>query len=440
MEGEEGEAKIVKDRFISTSMILLPDRLVLDRAHLLAVQDRVPDALGFLYTGTLARTLRQRLHLPAARRRAQVALTPVVAIAVLHCHDLHQRAPLLRQLHIEISLECSNPRTCARSSTPRRRSCARTAIACGSSCSARSPIVVTTFTTPPPPAPRSALKSAVALKNHVGAMPTLYCTPRRTHRPSVSFSGGKRDGPICGLESESTAQPSARSKRIAEMLARGDSSAPDATECPTRSGGPAPASASRSTSASASVSTSTSRRVFSRAHESTSHSGAPSASRLIVALTDIEPFAPHWGALAHVDLSHKGLESAARLKELVPALDGLSLNEPFRRLLDFADGEWEQCRNLIQSIKIWSLMPKAASLKEMLAKCIQEQGLRTYLFTYAPHYSTLSLSLLSRTFCLPLRTVTSIVSKMIWNEELSAFLAQSGDVVVFRRIELSHAQ
>ena len=162
-----------------------------------------------------------------------------------------------------------------------------------------------------------------------------------------------------------------------------------------------------------------------------------------------------------------------------------SISKPFRRLLDFADrqvftgppestrdhimqaskalqdGEWETCRDLIQSIKIWSLMPEASIVKEMLAKyakqlfsltkkklsiffClsrrIQEQGLRTYLFTYAPHYSSLSLSLLSRTFSLPLRTVTSIVSKMIWNEELSASLDQSGGVIVFHRIELSRSQ
>ncbi|PPQ99727.1 hypothetical protein CVT24_009710 [Panaeolus cyanescens] len=141
-----------------------------------------------------------------------------------------------------------------------------------------------------------------------------------------------------------------------------------------------------------------------------------------------------------------------------------TISKPFRRLLDFADrqvftgppestrdhimqaskalqdGEWEKCRDLIQSIKIWSLMPEAATVKEMLGKRIQEQGLRTYLFTYAPHYSSLSLSLLSRTFSLPLRTVSSIVSKMIWSEELSASLDQSDGVVVFQRIELSRAQ
>ncbi|KAJ2922019.1 hypothetical protein H1R20_g15078, partial [Candolleomyces eurysporus] len=141
-----------------------------------------------------------------------------------------------------------------------------------------------------------------------------------------------------------------------------------------------------------------------------------------------------------------------------------AISKPFRRLLDFAerqvftgppestrdhimqaskalqDGDWEKCKDLVQSIKIWSLMPEAASVKEMLGQRIQEQGLRTYLFTYAPHYSSCSLSLLSRTFSLPLRTVTSIVSKMIWSEELSASLDQSAGVVVFHRIDLSRQQ
>ena len=32
------------------------------------------------------------------------------------------------------------------------------------------------------------------------------------------------------------------------------------------------------------------------------------------------------------------------------------------------NGEWEKCRDLIQSIKIWSLMPEASAVKDMLAK------------------------------------------------------------------------
>ncbi|KAF6762944.1 eukaryotic translation initiation factor 3 domain-containing protein [Ephemerocybe angulata] len=135
-----------------------------------------------------------------------------------------------------------------------------------------------------------------------------------------------------------------------------------------------------------------------------------------------------------------------------------TISKPFRRLLDFADrqvftgppestrdhimqaskalqdGDWEKCRDLIQSIKIWTLMPEAASVKEMLGQAPHIS------LTYAPHYSSCSLSLLSRTFSLPLRTVTSIVSKMIWSEELAASLDQAGGVVVFHRIDLTRPQ
>lgn len=71
-----------------------------------------------------------------------------------------------------------------------------------------------------------------------------------------------------------------------------------------------------------------------------------------------------------------------------------AISKPFRRLLDFADrqvftgppestrdhimqaskalqdGEWEKSRDLIQSIKIWSLMPEEKSVKEMLARYV----------------------------------------------------------------------
>ena len=54
---------------------------------------------------------------------------------------------------------------------------------------------------------------------------------------------------------------------------------------------------------------------------------------------------------------------------------------------------------------------------------VQEEGLRTYLFTYAPFYDTLSLSTLSGMFDLPEQKVTALVSKMIHHEELAAALA-----------------
>ncbi|KAJ7202834.1 hypothetical protein GGX14DRAFT_653064 [Mycena pura] len=212
------------------------------------------------------------------------------------------------------------------------------------------PIVVTRFTTPPPSAakaPASAMKTALRTPGTTPASVlkdpsrARYRTPaRRGHRRSVSFSDGKRDGPIRGLDSAHTMQPSARSKRIAEMLVRSDSSAEFDSDTPTKSGAPASGSggslASASASASASVSvasTSTPRRVFSRTNAQrngtflTECSFGVAHDRLVEVLTDVEPFEPHWETLSTVDLAGRRLESVARLKEFVPALDALNLNE-----------------------------------------------------------------------------------------------------------------
>ncbi|KAI1328442.1 eukaryotic translation initiation factor 3 subunit 8 N-terminus-domain-containing protein [Xylariaceae sp. FL0255] len=106
-----------------------------------------------------------------------------------------------------------------------------------------------------------------------------------------------------------------------------------------------------------------------------------------------------------------------------------------------AAGEWKKSIGFIHSIKIWDLMPNTEEIKAMLSKQIQEEGLRTYLFTYAPFYDTLAVSTLSSMFELEDRKVAAIVSKMISHEELAAALDQVTSTVIFRKgVELSRLQ
>ncbi|KAH7041557.1 eukaryotic translation initiation factor 3 subunit 8 N-terminus-domain-containing protein [Microdochium trichocladiopsis] len=106
-----------------------------------------------------------------------------------------------------------------------------------------------------------------------------------------------------------------------------------------------------------------------------------------------------------------------------------------------AAGEWKKATNFIHSIKIWDLLPSAEEIKTMLSKQIQEEGLRTYLFTYAPFYDTLAVSTLSAMFELEDRKVAAVVSKMISHEELAAALDQVTAIVIFRKgVELSRLQ
>ncbi|KAI1318099.1 Translation initiation factor 3 subunit c [Mortierella claussenii] len=140
------------------------------------------------------------------------------------------------------------------------------------------------------------------------------------------------------------------------------------------------------------------------------------------------------------------------------------ISKPFRRMLDYnsrqvfsgppentrdhimgaakalASGEWQKSIELINAIKIWELMPSSDKIKEMLNRKIQEEGLRTYLFANASHYSSVGLEQLAKMFDLPLSAVISIVSKMVWNEELSASIDQVSNVVVLHHVEATKLQ
>ena len=106
-----------------------------------------------------------------------------------------------------------------------------------------------------------------------------------------------------------------------------------------------------------------------------------------------------------------------------------------------AAGDWKKSVELVNAIKIWELVSQSEKIKEMLTEQIQEEGLRTYLFTYAPFYDTLAVSVLAGMFELSERKVAAVVSKMISHEELAAALDQVNSAIIFRKgVELSRLQ
>ncbi|KAJ5156762.1 Eukaryotic translation initiation factor 3 subunit C [Penicillium capsulatum] len=116
--------------------------------------------------------------------------------------------------------------------------------------------------------------------------------------------------------------------------------------------------------------------------------------------------------------------------------DGVIMSAKF-----LAAGDWKKAAEMLTSIKIWDLMPQPEKVKEMLSQQTQEEGLRTYLFTYAPFYDSLSISSLATMFELPAKKISAIISRMISHEELAAALDQVNDAIVFRKgVELSRLQ
>ncbi|XP_051959357.1 eukaryotic translation initiation factor 3 subunit C [Xyrauchen texanus] len=107
-------------------------------------------------------------------------------------------------------------------------------------------------------------------------------------------------------------------------------------------------------------------------------------------------------------------------------------------------GDWRTCHSFIinekMNSKVWDLFPEMQRVREMLVRKIQEESLRTYLFTYSSVYDSLSMETLSEMFELELPTVHSIISKMIINEELMGSLDQPTQTVVMHRTEPTSLQ
>uniref|UniRef100_A0A3Q0S960 Eukaryotic translation initiation factor 3 subunit C n=1 Tax=Amphilophus citrinellus TaxID=61819 RepID=A0A3Q0S960_AMPCI len=107
-------------------------------------------------------------------------------------------------------------------------------------------------------------------------------------------------------------------------------------------------------------------------------------------------------------------------------------------------GDWRTCHSFIinekMNSKVWDLFPEAQRVREMLVRKIQEESLRTYLFTYSSVYDSISMETLSEMFELEMPTVHSIISKMIINEELMASLDQPTQTVVMHRTEPTSLQ
>ena len=71
------------------------------------------------------------------------------------------------------------------------------------------------------------------------------------------------------------------------------------------------------------------------------------------------------------------------------------------------NGDWKRCRDFIinekMNAKVWDLFYEADKVRSMLSRKIQEETLRTYLFTYSKVYNSISVvsarSVLTGSFC-----------------------------------------
>ena len=76
-------------------------------------------------------------------------------------------------------------------------------------------------------------------------------------------------------------------------------------------------------------------------------------------------------------------------------------------------GEWSKSIEILDGHDVWKLIPNKDEVKAVLYGRVKEEALRTYLFTNAKHYHSLSLDRLSDMFDLPKQRAHAIISKMM---------------------------
>jgi len=98
-------------------------------------------------------------------------------------------------------------------------------------------------------------------------------------------------------------------------------------------------------------------------------------------------------------------------------------------------GDWQKANKYVFRLKMWELMHNSEYVKSMVTAKIKEEALRTYLFTYATQYLSISLKTLMETFDLTAAVVYRITSKMMVNEQLQGSWDQPSASIVMHAQE-----
>ena len=96
------------------------------------------------------------------------------------------------------------------------------------------------------------------------------------------------------------------------------------------------------------------------------------------------------------------------------------------------NGEYNKAINIILNLDIWNLLPEEGRIltKNMLSQKIKEESIKVYILIYSIHYTSLKLEYIANIYNTDIYTIKCIISKMIFNKELSASIDSANNTIL----------
>lgn len=106
------------------------------------------------------------------------------------------------------------------------------------------------------------------------------------------------------------------------------------------------------------------------------------------------------------------------------------------------NGKWKYASELIVNLDAWHLLPGDGMdrVKKMLLERIKEEGIRIYLLAYGAYFESISLAHLCEMFEMDKQVARKVISKMIFNKEISAAWEHPADILILYKVDPTPVQ
>ena len=105
-------------------------------------------------------------------------------------------------------------------------------------------------------------------------------------------------------------------------------------------------------------------------------------------------------------------------------------------------GEWEKAVTYLTGLDVWNYIPNEGgeAVKKMLEERIKEEAVRTYMLINSEHYDSMNINHLCDMFAMDEQKTRRIISRMIFNKEISAAWDNPSHILLMYKTDPSPLQ